>query len=100
MKSLSHYLRQPHPVNCDCSVCWISSQLSAAPVISQQEHCTDCRPVRVAKVDGRWKVTPSIKCAKHTPSDRPPKYWHVVYDSGKPAPFVPLREPFEQGELL
>ncbi len=26
---------------------------------------------------------------------RPPKYWHVVYDSGKPTPFVPVREAFQ-----
>ncbi|WP_171016507.1 DUF5447 family protein, partial [Pseudomonas sp. D(2018)] len=23
------------------------------------------------------------------------KYWHVVYDSGPPTPFVPIHEPFE-----
>jgi hypothetical protein len=51
--------------------------------------------VSVLKVDGRWKLTPAFICAKHTPSDRPPKYWHVVHDTGKPTPFVPLREPFE-----
>ncbi|HBO9419129.1 TPA: DUF5447 family protein, partial [Pseudomonas aeruginosa] len=22
-------------------------------------------------------------------------YWHVVYDSGKPTPFVPVREAFQ-----
>lgn len=26
---------------------------------------------------------------------RPPKYWHVVYDSGRRTPFVPVHEPFE-----
>ncbi|MCP1649306.1 hypothetical protein J2T49_000660 [Pseudomonas nitroreducens] len=29
------------------------------------------------------------------PALRPPKYWHVIYDSGRPTPFVPVREPFE-----
>ena len=42
-----------------------------------------------------WKLTPASICAKHTPSNRPPRYWHVVHDTGKPTPFVPLREPFE-----
>ncbi|HEJ1106103.1 lysogeny maintenance protein PflM, partial [Pseudomonas aeruginosa] len=38
---------------------------------------------------------PRSFCAKHDPSRRPPKYWHVVYDSGKPTPFVPVREAFQ-----
>ncbi len=48
-----------------------------------------------ALVDGRLQVMPASRCAKHTPSDRPPKYWHVIHDSGKPTPYVPIREPFE-----
>lgn len=45
--------------------------------------------------DGRWLCRPRSFCAKHDPSRRPPKYWHVVYDSGKPTPFVPVREAFQ-----
>jgi len=42
-----------------------------------------------------WEITPASICAKHTPSDQPPKYWSVVANIGKPVPFVPLHEPFE-----
>ena len=42
-----------------------------------------------------WQITPAFTCEKHTPSDRPPKYWSVVENIGKPVPFVPLHEPFE-----
>ncbi|MFI8466544.1 DUF5447 family protein [Stutzerimonas stutzeri] len=31
----------------------------------------------------------------HTPPDRPAKWWSVIYDSGKPTPYVPIHEPFE-----
>ena len=92
--NLSRYLHQPHPATCDCSVCW-SRRETAHPAVCPSTPCTECRPVSVRKVDGRWKLTPASICAKHTPSNRPPKYWHVVHDTGKPTPFVPLREPFE-----
>tara|TARA_Y100000815_G_scaffold219353_1_gene205035 strand:+ start:382 stop:561 length:180 start_codon:yes stop_codon:yes gene_type:complete len=42
-----------------------------------------------------WAVIPASTCAKHTPPDRPPKYWSVVFDTGKPTPYVPIYEPFE-----
>ncbi|WP_414626095.1 lysogeny maintenance protein PflM [Pseudomonas aeruginosa] len=65
-------------------------------------HCTARRRVRTAgppglpyREDGRWLCRPRSFCAKHDPSRRPPKYWHVVYDSGKPTPFVPVREAFQ-----
>lgn len=108
MISLNRYLRQPHAPDCDCSVCWSRREL-AKPAASQFTPCTECRPTRVftvvttmAKVAGVWRsihstyrVVPGFTCAKHMPALRPPKYWHVIYDSGKPTPFVPVREPFE-----
>ena len=92
--SLNRYLHQSHADNCDCSVCWSRR----APVVSapyQSTRCDQCRPASVAKVNGIWRATPAFICAKHTPPPRPPKYWHVIYDSGKPTPCVPIREPFE-----
>lgn len=105
---LSKYVRQPHAPDCDCSVCWSRRELAKpAPFLSIP--CTECRPTRVftvvtmmAKVAGVWRsihstyrVEPGFTCAKHMPARHPPKYWHVIYDSGKPTPFVPVREPFE-----
>ncbi|WP_313290613.1 lysogeny maintenance protein PflM [Stutzerimonas nitrititolerans] len=88
------YLRLPHAPNCDCSVCW-SRIATAKPDPCRSTPCDQCRPASCVLVDGRWQVTPRSNCAKHTPSDRPPKYWSVVHDSGKPTPYVPLREPFQ-----
>ena len=99
---------QPHAPDCDCSVCWSRREL-AKPDPCQSKPCTECRPTRVftvvttmALVAGVWRsihstyrVEPGFTCAKHMPALRPPKYWHVVYDSGEPTPFVPIREPFE-----
>ncbi|WAJ40054.1 DUF5447 family protein [Pseudomonas sp. GOM7] len=62
---------------------------------SQSTPCTECRPAQWSQVNGRTHVTPAYTCAKHTPPSRPPKFWSVVSDTGKPTPFVPLREPFE-----
>ncbi|WP_313295069.1 lysogeny maintenance protein PflM [Stutzerimonas nitrititolerans] len=92
--SLQKYQRLPHALNCDCSVCW-SRTVTVKPVPSRFTQCDQCRPASVQLVDGHWKPTPRFTCAKHTPSARPPKYWHVVYDSGKPAPYVPISKPFE-----
>ncbi|WP_350446823.1 DUF5447 family protein [Pseudomonas solani] len=94
MKSLSQYLRQPHPEACSCSVCWSRREL-ANSVPSPSTVCPHCLPAEVLQVDGRWVCRPVSRCAKHTPPRRPPKYWHVVYDSGKPTPYVPIYEPFE-----
>lgn len=106
MKTISDYLRLPHLDNCDCSVCWSARQV-AKPVHSLSTQCDQCRPAfalpthaqKMGKVAGEWTVllwnwsiTPAFICAKHEPSRRPPKYWHVVQDTGKPTPFVPLRE--------
>ena len=91
--SLHPYRRAPHAESCDCSVCW--SRRAPAPALSQSTPCDQCRPASVAKVDGIWRATPASLCAKHTPPRRPPKYWNVIYNSGKPTPFVPIREPFE-----
>ncbi|MBK3866342.1 hypothetical protein GFL09_01285 [Pseudomonas stutzeri] len=92
--SLQKYLRLPHTPDCDCSVCWSRREL-AKPALSQSTPCDQCRPPSCALVDGRWLVTPRSFCAKHTPSARPPKYWHVIHDSGKPTPYVPLGQSFD-----
>nr|WP_178094239.1 DUF5447 family protein [Pseudomonas sp. ALS1279] len=96
MKSLSQYLRQPHADNCDCSVCWLNRNWTPpkAPTYPYT-RCTDCRPARWSVVNGRNHVTQAYTCEKHKPGNRPPQYWHVVSDTGKPTPFLPLREPFE-----
>ncbi|PJI48725.1 MAG: hypothetical protein CTR55_13800 [Pseudomonas sp.] len=108
MSVLSRYLHQPHPSGCDCSVC-ASRLVAESPVSSRFTQCTVCRPTRVypvvttmARVWGVWRsihstyrVERGSTCEKHMPARRPPKYWHVVYDSGKPTPFVPVHEPFE-----
>lgn len=93
MQLISHYLHRPHAPDCDCSVCFVTR---LGRVLPSRSACADCRPPgRPYQVDGRWFCAPRSYCAKHDPSRRPPKYWHVVYDSGKPTPFVPIREPFE-----
>ncbi len=92
--SLSRYLRLSHALDCDCSVCWSRREL-VKPARSQSTHCDQCRPASVRLVDGRWQLTPRSFCAKHTPPDRPPRYWHVIHDSGKATPYVPIREPFQ-----
>ena len=94
------FRRHPHAENCDCSVChikrnWVSPRKSCPSDTSLSTPCTECRPAQWSKVNGRTHVTPAYTCEKHKPSSRPPKYWHVVSDTGKPTPFVPLREPFE-----
>ena len=108
MNLIRAYLGRPHAPDCDCSVCWSRREL-AKPAASQFTPCTECRPTRVftvvttmALVAGVWRsihstyrVEPGSTCAKHMPALRPPKYWHVIYDSGRPTPFVPVREPFE-----
>lgn len=104
----SKYLHRPHPLDCDCSVCWSRRELGKNSPC-QSTRCTECRPTRVItvvtvmkKVAGVWRsisstyrVERGFTCAKHMPALRPPKYWHVIYDSGRQTPFVPVREPFE-----
>ena len=108
MIPLNRYLHQPHAPDCDCSVCWSRREL-AKPEACQSTPCTECRPTRVVtvvtvmkKVAGVWRsisstyrVERGFTCAKHMPALRPPKYWHVIYDSGRPTHFVPVHEPFE-----
>ena len=94
MKPISSYLRLPHLANCDCSVCW-SARQAVSPVHSLSTPCEHCRPSHVYQQDGRWYCQPASFCAKHEPSRRPPKYWHVVQDTGKPVPFVPRWDLFE-----
>ncbi|MDH1281505.1 DUF5447 family protein [Pseudomonas chengduensis] len=87
MKSLSQYLRQPHAVNCDCSVCWLNRNWipPRAPTYPYTQ-CTDCRPAQWSKVNGRNHVTPAYTCAKHKLDNRPLKYWSVVYNSATSVP--------------
>lgn len=94
MNGLSKYLGQPHRENCDCSVCW--SKRETAVIQSHWELCTQCRPGHASMVDGRLRVVSASYCEKHKPGSRPPKWWHVVYNSGKITPYVPLvtLEPF------
>ncbi|MDL2176634.1 DUF5447 family protein [Stutzerimonas sp. FeSN7] len=106
---LAKYLRLPHAPNCDCSVCWSGREV-AKPDPSRSTPCALCRPasarpirtLQMGCVGGTWKpllsdwtVEPAFICEKHTPPDRPAKWWSVIYDPGKPTPFVPIHEPFE-----
>ncbi|MBD9633612.1 lysogeny maintenance protein PflM [Pseudomonas sp. PDM19] len=110
MSVLSKYLHQLHPESCTCSVCVAHALPVEPPVVSSRyTHCTECRPTRVFTVvgtmnlvSGAWRQVSStyrvergFTCEKHQPGRRPPQYWHVIYDSGRPTPFVPVREPFE-----
>jgi len=103
------YTNQPHAPDCSCSVCWSKAEM-AKPDPCPSTPCDQCRPASVqlgkirtmALIDGiwtpldfQWVITPAFICAKHTPSDRPAKYWSVVENTGKPVPFVPLHEPFQ-----
>ncbi|MCY1283948.1 hypothetical protein D9M70_328390 [compost metagenome] len=95
MNTLDRYRRLAHADNCDCSVCWSGRELANSEP-SRSTSCEHCRPAQISKVAGRWVCQPASPCAKHTPARRAPKYWHVVYDSGKPTPFVPIYEPFDK----
>ena len=107
--TLSSYSNQPHAENCACSVCWSKAEM-AKPWPCPSTPCDQCRPAsvvptRILKMGlvagvgkpllSEWSITPAFTCAKHTPPDRPPKYWSVVQDSGKPAPYVPRWDLFE-----
>lgn len=93
MNLFSAYLHRPHPVDCDCSVCFVAR---LGPQSCSPSPCPDCQPPgRPYKENGRWLCRPRSFCAKHDPRRQPTPYWHVVYDSGKPTPFVPILEPFE-----
>ena len=103
------YLRLLHAQDCDCSVCWSRREM-AKPGPSRSTPCDQCRPasarpirtLQMGRVGGIWKplasewtVEPAFICEKHTPPDRPAKWWSVVLDTGRPTPFVPIHEPFE-----
>ncbi|HCG38760.1 MAG TPA: hypothetical protein DEW09_06710 [Pseudomonas sp.] len=109
MSKPTSYLRLPHAPDCDCSVCWSGREV-ANPAPSPFTRCAQCRPayarpIRTLKMGcvggtwkpllSEWKVEPAFICEKHTPPDRPAKWWSVIYDSGKPTPYVPIHEPFE-----
>nr|WP_308446202.1 DUF5447 family protein [Pseudomonas paralcaligenes] len=76
-------------------LCLLVRRVPVEPASCQSTPCDQCRPASVFKVDGIWRAKPAFTCAKHKPPRRPPKYWNVIHDSGKPTPFVPIREPFE-----
>ncbi|MCU1717697.1 DUF5447 family protein [Pseudomonas sp. 5P_3.1_Bac2] len=94
MKSLDHYLRQPHLPGCTCSVCWVKIEAAKATPVPPIP-CDQCRPSSALKVNGLWQVAPAFKCSKHLPSSRPPRYWYCIQNIGKPVPFVPIYEPFD-----
>lgn len=109
MQKPASYQRLPHAQDCDCSVCWSRREM-AQPDPSRSTQCAQCRPayarpirtLQMGCVGGiwkpllsDWKVEPAFICEKHTPPERPAKWWSVIYDSGKPTPFVPIHEPFE-----
>lgn len=106
---MNNYQRLPHTEHCACSVCWSRREM-AKPAPSRSTPCAQCRPasavpiriLKMGRVGGiwkpllsEWKVEPAFICEKHTPPARPPKYWSVIYDSGKSTPYVPIHEPFE-----
>ncbi|MBB4867121.1 hypothetical protein HNP46_006029 [Pseudomonas nitritireducens] len=112
MNLFNAYLGKPHSSGCDCSVCAANRILQTPSPLdhsSPSTRCTQCRPTRVftvvgimSRVSGAWRLVSSTyrvergyTCDKHTPARRPPQYWHVVYDSGRPTPFVPIHQPFE-----
>ena len=103
------YNRLPHAQDCACSVCWSQREM-AKPAPCPSTPCDLCRrasprPVRTLKMGlvagvwtpllSQWQITPAFTCAKHMPPDRPPKYWSVVQDTGKPTPYVPRWDLFE-----
>src|SRR5690606_3634621 len=109
MQKPASYQRLPHAQDCDCSVCWSRHEV-AKPDLSRSTPCAQCRPayarpirtLQMGCVGGTWKpllsdwtVEPAFICEKHTPPERPAKWWSVIYDSGKPTPYVPIHEPFE-----
>lgn len=109
MQKLANYQRIPHAPDCDCSVCWSQREM-AKPAPSRSTPCAQCRPasavpirtLQMARVGGiwkpllsEWKVDPAFICEKHARPDRPPKYWSVVLDTGRPTHYVPIHEPFE-----
>ncbi|MFS2123362.1 lysogeny maintenance protein PflM [Pseudomonas sp. Pseusp97] len=96
MSVLSKYLFKPHLKDCTCVVCWVHREC-AKPSPPPVQPCPDCRPAgRPFFRDGLWTVSPAHFCKRHGPSAKPPKYWHVIYDSGRPTPHVPIREPLTE----
>ncbi|WP_312570984.1 lysogeny maintenance protein PflM [Stutzerimonas balearica] len=109
MQKPASYQRLLHAQDCDCSVCWSRREM-AKPDLSRSTQCALCRPayarpirtLQMGCVGGIWKpllsdwtVEPAFLCEKHTPPARPAKWWSVIYNSGKPTPYVPIHEPFE-----
>uniref|UniRef100_UPI0035327908 lysogeny maintenance protein PflM n=1 Tax=Pseudomonas sp. RW407 TaxID=2202894 RepID=UPI0035327908 len=90
------YVNRPHPVDCDCSVCWTKRECAKSSPLPAPS-CPDCQPAgRPFFRDGLWTVTPRRFCKRHEPSAKPPKYWYVIHDSGRVTPHVPIHEPFPE----
>ncbi len=100
MSKPTSYQRLPHAQDCDCSVCWSRREM-AKPARSQSIPCAQCRPasarpirtLQMGRVGGAWKplvsewtVEPAFICEKHTPPDRPAKWWSVAYQDSTSAP--------------
>ncbi|OOE09200.1 hypothetical protein BSR09_14935 [Stutzerimonas degradans] len=73
----------------------------AKPAPSRSIPCAQCRPayarpirtVQMGCIGGiwkpllsDWKVEPAFICEKHTPPDRPSKWWSVAYQDSTSAP--------------
>ncbi|MBU0921396.1 MAG: DUF5447 family protein [Pseudomonadota bacterium] len=100
MQKPASYQRLPHAQDCDCSVCWSRREM-AKPALSRSTPCALCRPayarpirtLQMGCVGGTWKpllsdwtVEPAFICEKHTPPDRPAKWWRVAYQDSTSAP--------------
>ncbi|WP_336605522.1 lysogeny maintenance protein PflM [Stutzerimonas stutzeri] len=100
MQKPASYQRLPHAQDCDCSVCWSRREM-AKPAPSRSTPCALCRPayarpirtLQMGCVGGIWKpllsdwtVEPAFICEKHTPPDRPAKWWTVAYQDSTSAP--------------
>ncbi|WP_312224424.1 lysogeny maintenance protein PflM [Stutzerimonas nitrititolerans] len=100
MSKPTSYQRLPHAQDCACSVCWSRREMARhAP--SPSTRCAHCRPasarpirtLQMGRVGGAWKplvsewtVEPAFICEKHTPPDRPAKWWSVAYQDSTSAP--------------
>ncbi len=100
MQKPASYQRLPHAQDCDCSVCWSRREM-AKPAPSRSTPCALCRPayarpirtLQMGCVGGTWKpllsewtVEPAFICEKHTPPERPAKWWSVAYQDSTSAP--------------
>ena len=100
MQKPACYQRRPHAQDCDFSVCWSGREVAKTDP-SRYTPCAQCRPAYARPIrtlqmgciggtwkplDSEWKVEPAYICAKHTPPDRPAKWWSVAYQDSTSAP--------------